>query len=90
MAGPRPGWLHLMDLPQSGKVGEDKVDRDRGLGAAGGCKKNHGSGRNGLASQEARQDMVACGHVPWPTVEQFIEYIMHRVAEPCGRASPSA
>lgn len=51
-------------------------------------KKNHGSGRNGLASQEARQDMVACGHVPWPTVEQFIEYIMHRVAEPCGKSIP--
>ena len=28
---------------------------------------------------------------PWPrTIEQFIEYIMHRVAEPCGKSIPTS
>ena len=30
-------------------------------------------------------------NVPWPrTVEQFIEYVMHRVAEPCGKSIPTS
>ena len=30
-------------------------------------------------------------NVPWPrTIEQFIEYIMHRVAEPCGKSIPTS